>query len=61
MKKIIFAIVILLGSIGCNTNKENKTEAASPSYMTLLSVDLNTGKGKCGEILIPFCFKRFKK
>lgn len=51
MKKIIFVIVILLGGIGCNTNKENKIEA--PPYTTLLSVDLYTGKGKCGEILIP--------
>jgi hypothetical protein len=53
MKKIIFAIAILLGSIGCNTNKENKIAATSPSYTTLLSVDLYTGKGKCGEVLIP--------
>ena len=53
MKKILFAILILLGSIGCNTNIEKNIEAASPSYTTLLSVDLYTGKGKCGEVLIP--------
>ena len=60
MKKIIFSIIILLGSIGCNTNKKNKVEVVSPSYTTLLSVDLYTGKGKCGEVLIPSVSRELK-
>jgi hypothetical protein len=53
MKKIIFAIIILLGSIGCKAKKENKEEVISPSYTTMSCVDLYTGKGKCGDVLIP--------
>ena len=60
MKKIILASLILLGGTGCNTNKENKVELASPTYTTLLSVDLYTGKGKCGEVLIPSVSRELK-
>ncbi len=60
MKKIILASLILLGGTGCNTNKENKVELASPKYTTLLSVDLYTGKGKCGEVLIPSVSRELK-
>lgn len=60
MKKIIFAIAILLGSIGCKTNKENKAAAESPQYTTLFAVDVYTGKGKSGEVLIPSVSRELK-
>ena len=59
MVKIIFAIVILFSGFGCDTKKDNKVE--TPPYTILLSVDLYTGKGKCGEILIPSFSRDLKR
>lgn len=53
MRKVIFAIAILLGSMGCNTKEERKVELLSPPYTILSSVDVYTGKGISGEVLIP--------
>jgi hypothetical protein len=53
MKTIILAVVFLLVCIGCKSKKEIKPEELSPVYTILNSVDLYTGKGKCGEVLIP--------
>ena len=47
MKKLILALTILLFQIACHT----KTDV--PHYTVINAVDLYTGKGKCGEILIP--------
>lgn len=60
MKKIIFGIAMLCCSIGCKTKNENKVEVLSPQYTTLNSVDLYTGKGKAGEILIPSFSRELK-
>lgn len=60
MKVIFIAIAIILGSIGCKTKKETKVEAESHQYTTLLSVDLYTGKGKCGEVLMPSVSRELK-
>jgi hypothetical protein len=49
----MIALAVLLGSIGCKTEKESHVEVASPPYTTLLAVDVYTGKGKAGEILMP--------
>lgn len=60
MQKIIFAIAILLVIIGCKTKKDNKADLVSPQYTTLFSVDLYTGKGKSGEVLIPSVSRKLK-
>jgi hypothetical protein len=49
-----------LGSIGCNTKKENKAETELPPYTTLFAVDVYTGKGKSGEVLIPSVSRELK-
>lgn len=55
MKKIVIAFAIILLNIGCvETKKEDtKAEVVIPNYTTLFSVDLFSGKGKFGEVLIP--------
>ena len=59
MKKILFAFAILLLSFGCETKKEEtKSELVLPKYTTLFSVDLFSGKGKFGEVLIPSLNKK---
>lgn len=63
MKKILFALAITLLSISCDTKKENaenKVEVVLPQYTTLFSVDLFSGKGKFGEVLIPTLSKNVK-
>jgi intein/homing endonuclease len=62
MKKILFAITILLLNIGCGETKkeETKAEVVLPQYTTLFSVDLISGKGKFGEVLIPKFSKEVK-
>ena len=55
MKKFLLAFTILLLNIGCGETKkeETKAEVVLPQYTTLFSVDLFSGKGKFGEVLIP--------
>lgn len=63
MKRLIFALAITLLSISCDTKKENaenKVEVVLPQYTTLFSVDLFSGKGKFGEVLIPTLSKNVK-
>jgi hypothetical protein len=63
MKRILFALAITLLSISCDTNKENtenKVDVLLPQYTTLFSVDLMSGKGKFGEVLIPSLSKEVK-
>lgn len=63
MKRILFALAIALLSISCETkngNTENKVEVVLPTYTTLFSVDLISGKGKFGEVLIPTLSKEVK-
>lgn len=61
MKNILCAITILMLSIGCETQKEEtKAELVLPKYTTLFSVDLFSGKGKFGEVLIPSLNKKIK-
>lgn len=64
MKKILLAFTILFLSIGCETKKDttNKTEVGLelPQYTTLFSVDLLSGKGKFGEVLIPSFSKKME-
>jgi hypothetical protein len=62
MKTIFFFIAILLGSIGCKKKEENRAEVLSiqNTYTTLNSVDLYTGKGKAGEVLMPSVSRELK-
>lgn len=63
MKRILFALAFTLLSISCETKKENtenKVEVVLPQYTTLFSVDLISGKGKFGEVLIPSLNKKIK-
>jgi hypothetical protein len=63
MKRILFALAIALLSISCETkngNTENKVEVVLPTYTTLFSVDVISGKGKFGEVLIPTLSKEVK-
>ncbi len=63
MKRILFAFAIILLCIGCETkkeNSENKVDVVLPQYTTLFSVDLSSGKGKFGEVLIPTLTKEVK-
>ena len=63
MKRILFALAITLLSISCDTKKENtenKVDVVLPQYTTLFSVDLMSGKGKFGEVLIPSLSKEVK-
>jgi hypothetical protein len=60
MKALIFSIAILLANIGCKTNNENKVGEVSYQYTTLLSVDVYTGIGKAGEVLIPSVSRELK-
>lgn len=54
MKKVFLALTILLFQIACHTKNE------SPNYTILRAVDLYTGKGKCGEILMPSISREMK-
>jgi hypothetical protein len=62
MKKFLLAFTILLLNIGCGETKkeETKAEVVLPHYTTLFSVDLISGKGKFGEVLIPSLSKEVK-
>jgi hypothetical protein len=62
MKKFLLAFTILLLNIGCGETKkeETKAEVVLPQYTTLFSVDLISGKGKFGEVLIPTLSKEVK-
>ena len=60
MKKLLFALIFLLFSIGCESKKDAKVEVNLPQYTTLFSVDLISGKGKFGEVLIPSYSKEIK-
>lgn len=62
MKRILFAFTILLLNMGCNETKKEETraEVLLPNYTTLFSVDLMSGKGKFGEVLIPAFSKEVK-
>jgi hypothetical protein len=62
MKKFILVFTILLLNIGCaeTKKKETKTEVVLPKYTTLFSVDLISGKGKFGEVVIPTYSKEVK-
>lgn len=62
MKNIVLAFTILLLNIGCSETQkeETKAEVVLPNYTTLFSVDLISGKGKFGEVLIPAFSKEVK-
>jgi hypothetical protein len=62
MKKFLLAFTILLLNIGCGETQkeETKVEVVLPQYTTLFSVDLMSGKGKFGEVLIPSLSKEVK-
>ncbi len=53
MNNILFSLLIFVCCLGCNSKNGSNNEAAIPEYTVLSSVDLYTGKGKCGEILMP--------
>ena len=53
MKKILSVLTILWVNIGCETKKDSKGEVALPPFTTLSAVDLYTGKGESGDVLIP--------
>lgn len=62
MKRILFAFTILLLNMGCSETKKEETraEVVLPNYTTLFSVDLISGKGKFGEVLILAFSKEVK-
>jgi hypothetical protein len=62
MKNFLLAFTILLLNIGCGETQkeETKVEVVLPQYTTLFSVDLMSGKGKFGEVLIPKFSKKVK-
>lgn len=62
MKKFLIAFTILLLNIGCGETQkeETKAEVVLPQYTTLFSVDLMSGKGKFGEVLISSLSKEVK-
>ena len=60
LKSIILSFVVLVGGIGCTHSNEPKTTSLTPSYSTLNAVDLYTGKGKAGEVLIPSVSRTIK-
>jgi len=53
MKKTALAIMMLWGSLGCQPRKDANMEAGLPQYSTISSVEVYTGKGKAGDVLIP--------
>ncbi len=53
MKNNLILILLIISLIGCGKTKEEKLEEVLPTYSTLFSVDLFSGKGKFGEVLIP--------
>ena len=61
MKKILFAFTILLCCTGCETRKGSEAGSGLPQYTTLSSVDLYTGKGRSGDVLIPSVSRGSKK
>lgn len=53
MKNILYTLTILAIMVGCNTKTASKSETDLPQYSMLSNVRLWTGKGKCGDVLIP--------
>lgn len=53
MKIILYKLIVLVAAAGCNTETANNSETELPKYSMLSNVRLWTGKGKCGDVLIP--------
>ena len=60
MTKTVFALLVLLGSLGCEPRKDASAGSALPQYSTIPSVDVYTGKGKAGDVLIPSLSRSLK-